>query len=94
MYKIILLIALVVLLGCEKTGEAMVPVSNGNFEVTRLFTTDGCTLYRFKDDGENRYWSKCTGAIKAKFLTIHCNLVVKVASQQKSIQHPLTEKRK
>ena len=66
MYKIILLIALVVLLGCSKPGESKAPVSNGNFDVTRLFTTDGCTLYRFEDAGENRYFSKCISAMKSE----------------------------
>jgi len=35
------------------------------FQVDRLFTHDGCTVYRFVDEGYSRYFTRCTGAASA-----------------------------
>lgn len=55
------LILLMLLVGCEvadpieihRTDNAQVPVS-------LLFTHEGCKIYRFGDDGQYRYFVKCS----------------------------------
>ena len=50
-----------VLAACGKPAEHSTPAGVG-FNVDRLFTHDGCTVYRFGDAGEYRYFTKCEGA--------------------------------
>lgn len=59
----ITLAALVLLAGCktDKVPEASAHVGGG-YQVDRLFTHEGCTVYRFVDNGYNRYFSRCDGA--------------------------------
>lgn len=53
------LAALAMVAGCEKSPEAVAHTGVG-FTVERLFTHDGCTVYRFKDI-YNRYFTRCDG---------------------------------
>lgn len=46
--------------GCTKKAEEVSAVGAGSIEVARLFTHDGCTVYRFYDAGRHRYFSKCS----------------------------------
>lgn len=50
-----------VLAACGKPAEHSAPAGVG-FNVDRLFTHEGCTVYRFGDAGEYRYFTKCDGA--------------------------------
>ena len=50
-----------VLAACGKPAERSTPAGVG-FSVDRLFTHEGCTVYRFGDAGEYRYFTKCEGA--------------------------------
>ena len=50
-----------VLAACSKPAEHSAPAGVG-FNVDRLFTHEGCTVYRFDDAGEYRYFTKCDGA--------------------------------
>jgi hypothetical protein len=34
--------------------------NNKAFQVEQLFEYDGCTLYRFEDAGQTRYFAKCS----------------------------------
>lgn len=53
--------AILALSGCDKRpAESTVTVGQG-FQVSRLFTTDGCTVYRFYDSG-TRYFTNCSGS--------------------------------
>lgn len=52
--------AILVLGGCNKSAESTVAVGQG-FKVEKLFTTDGCTVYRFYDNGY-RYFTNCSGS--------------------------------
>lgn len=45
-------------------------VENG-FQVAKLFTHDGCTVYRFYDEGRSRYYVNCNGATLADH-TVYC----------------------
>lgn len=61
MKKLILLAALVVACGCHKKGEyTPMQVAADNYEVGKLFTVDGCTVYRFYD-GRFVYFTSCNG---------------------------------
>lgn len=57
--KPILLLVLAALAGCEPGPQpiAASQTSNG-YNVEKLFTHDGCTVYRF-EDGRSRYFVRC-----------------------------------
>jgi hypothetical protein len=48
------------LVGCAGEPEQTTPVSK-DFKVDRLFTHEGCTVYRFEDAGYLRYFTNCQG---------------------------------
>lgn len=57
--KHLALIALVALLaGCSKQAETSTAVG-AEFVVDKLFTHEGCTVYRFYDGGNARYYTNC-----------------------------------
>lgn len=47
--------------GCYKKAESSSAVG-GEFVVEKLFTHEGCTVYRFADGGGTRYFTNCNGA--------------------------------
>lgn len=51
---------LVLVAGCNKRAESTVTTTAG-FQVSKLFTADGCTVYRFYDSGL-RYFTNCSGS--------------------------------
>lgn len=52
-----------VLTGCyEKIPAEQVSVVQGQYQVDKLFTVDGCTVYRFADNGYSRYFTNCNGS--------------------------------
>lgn len=53
------IITLLALAGCNGKPEEATRISE-DFTVERLFTHDGCTVYRFKDAGA-RYFTNCQG---------------------------------
>ena len=53
------LAALAMVAGCEKPAESVAHTRAG-FTVERLFTHDGCTVYRFSDPSK-RYFTRCDG---------------------------------
>lgn len=57
--KAFIVIAAIALCGCEKYGTP-VPDVDPTYNVVKLFTNDGCTLYRF-NDGRYVYYSDCRG---------------------------------
>lgn len=54
------IIAVAVLSGCQKAPESSRTAGQG-FNVEKLFTVDGCTVYRFYDD-RSVYFTNCNGA--------------------------------
>ena len=65
--KILLAMALgLALVACAEKGS-YVPtegtVGGANFNVQKLSTTDGCTVYRFHDSGRNHYFTNCTATV-------------------------------
>ena len=59
MNKFVIALSCLLLVACEKPAESAVDSSNGNIPVEKLFSVDGCTVYRFQDGGYNRYFSSC-----------------------------------
>lgn len=51
------------IMGCAKDPETTQQV-NAQFKVDTLFTKDGCTVYRFFDEGRYRYFTNCRGETK------------------------------
>lgn len=58
---IIALVVLAALSGCERKPAEASATAGVGFVVERLFTHDGCTVYRFVDV-YTRYFTKCDGA--------------------------------
>ena len=54
------MITALVVAGCTKAPEYSSPAGR-EFVVDRLFTHEGCTMYRFSDGGYPRYFAKCDG---------------------------------
>lgn len=62
------LVAMTLLTGCEKASESTVVVGvESDFKVGRLFTVDGCTAYRFYDNGRVIYYTNCKGATDSTY---------------------------
>ena len=55
-------VLLLTLTGCSKAAESTTPAGR-EFTVDRLFTTDGCTAYRFMDGGARRYFVRCDSTV-------------------------------
>lgn len=55
------LAAALVLSGCQKQAETTTR-AGVEFQVDKLFTIDGCTVYRFADGGYPRYFTNCSGS--------------------------------
>ena len=61
MKRLIILALAVAVSACTKQAmESSKPSGNSEFTVDKLFTQDGCTVYRFLDAGYHRYFVKCT----------------------------------
>lgn len=58
--KFLLIFTTVLLVGCSR--QQAVETNNPNFEIDKLFTKDGCDVYRFRDAGYPRYFVKCENA--------------------------------
>lgn len=61
MKALIVLTALVALSGCQKQAEATQSAGSG-FKVEKLFTVEGCSVYRFTDALRPIYYTNCSGA--------------------------------
>jgi hypothetical protein len=61
MKKILILAAILALAGCGKPAETSTSVGR-EFVVDTLFTHEGCTVYRFVDHGNARYFTNCSGS--------------------------------
>ena len=54
------MIAVLAVAGCQKAPEYSSPAGR-EFVVDKLFTHEGCTMYRFSDGVYLRYFAKCNG---------------------------------
>lgn len=77
--KILLSLFIVsLLLGCSKPAETST-AAGVEFVVDKLFTHEGCTVYRFSDGGNKRYYTNCQGSTNwsescGKNCTRHMNI--------------------
>jgi hypothetical protein len=56
-----------VLGGCTKKGTEFVPnQARDDFEIVSLFDVNGCTVYRFVDNGRYHYFANCQGETKTE----------------------------
>lgn len=61
MKTVLAILALTLLAGCSKPAETSTAVGR-EFTVDKLFTHEGCTVYRFYDGGNARYYTNCQGS--------------------------------
>ena len=67
--RLTMLAAVLLLAGCEKEPLSIEPVDNNEFRLERLFTHDGCTVYRFRDTGRSHYYTDCRGRTTSTYTT-------------------------
>jgi hypothetical protein len=61
MHKIVAAFLVVLAIaGCQKKPEVTTRVGK-DFKVDKLFTHEGCTVFRFGDGGHNVYYTNCSG---------------------------------
>lgn len=58
-------LALLALAGCRQVEPEATQGAGNGYRVSRLFTHEGCTVYRFTDDARYRYFTRCDGAASA-----------------------------
>lgn len=58
-----LLIVLIVA-GCAKEPESVARSTNPEIPVEKLFSHDGCTVYRFTDNGRLHYFARCGSGVE------------------------------
>ena len=61
MRTVLAIFALTLLAACGKPAETSTAVGK-EFVVDKLFTHEGCTVYRFYDGGNSRYYTNCQGS--------------------------------
>jgi hypothetical protein len=54
--------AALALTACARSGVGSEHTENPNFQPDKLFTVDGCAVYRFSDAGSFRYLTTCPGS--------------------------------
>lgn len=64
--KYSLLLLLVVLIGCGKSGIEVNKTNNNDFDITYLFTNDGCKVYRFSDSWYYHYYVNCGDSVESR----------------------------
>jgi hypothetical protein len=59
--KYLIPLLILALVGCTKQAETS-SAAGREFVVDKLFTHEGCTVYRFDDGGRSRYFTNCSGS--------------------------------
>jgi hypothetical protein len=54
-------IAALFIAGCGQKPMASATTGNPELPASKMFTYDGCTVYRFSDYGQPHYFAKCDG---------------------------------
>lgn len=65
MKALIVLSAVITLAGCQKEAEFHQTAGTGGFNVEKLFTVEGCSVYRFKDY-RTVYYTNCSGSTQTQ----------------------------
>lgn len=53
----------------NKATPALESQRSGAFNVEKLFTNEGCTIFRFEDAGHYRYYSRCDMAVSSSVIS-------------------------
>lgn len=61
MKQVLITAALLTLLGCSNKPLEAIKTDNKEMVVEKLFTVEGCTVYRFRDTGAH-YFTNCKGS--------------------------------
>ena len=60
--KYLIIFSLLFLTACDKVQPETTQKVGVDATVEKLFTVDGCTVYRFYDSGYKRYFTNCKGS--------------------------------
>lgn len=63
--SVLVCFSIVLLTGCIEDPVATDATDNAAMTVDRLFTHDGCSVYRFWDAGHLHYYTDCSGGTDA-----------------------------
>lgn len=64
MNKVKYLLVTFSLAACSKSPLSVSVTNNPNFNVEKLFTVEGCSVFRFYDSGKSLYFSNCSGVVQ------------------------------
>lgn len=76
------IVGTLILAGCEKVTpeqraaraqQEQERAYKRDYEVLELFTKDGCTVYRFRDNGDRHYFTNCSGSVVERHQRTHSN---------------------
>lgn len=59
--RLALLLIVLALSGCARDPVSTDHTDNQSVSVDKLFTHEGCSVYRFYDAGHYHYWADCRG---------------------------------
>jgi hypothetical protein len=62
MRYLLIFFTLLTLISCSAKQPESTTAAGVDFKVDKLFTHDGCTVYRFVDGGNYRYFTNCQGS--------------------------------
>lgn len=86
MFKtLIACLALAALTACSKQAVSTEQSNNPEIQVDTLFIKDGCTVYRFRDGGYARYFTKCGGHTQTNWQEScgkNCTLPVEITTKE------------
>lgn len=60
------LIIALLLIGCAKEPVSTSQTNNPDVAVSLLFVNEGCSVYRFYDDGRHHYYTNCSGTLTTR----------------------------
>lgn len=66
------------LAACSKAPVSSTQTDNKDITADKMFTTDGCTVYRFSDNGELHYFAHCSGDQQSSVTNRVCRSTGKV----------------
>lgn len=69
MTKMLSICAVLLLAGCAKEPLSIERVDNNEFQLDKLFSHEGCTVYRFSDWGRYHYYTDCRGRTTSTYST-------------------------
>lgn len=62
-----IVIAALLLSGCNPIEPESTTKVGNDVSLQTLFVKDGCTMYRFQDNGRHIYWANCEGSVHSRW---------------------------